>query len=348
MDNLALSEHLASANPAVLVAGGAGYIGSHTAKLLSVSGFSPVSVDNLVTGNRWALRFGPYAVGSITDRTLVGDLVRNYKIEAAILFAAHAYVGESTVEPRKYYRNNISASLEFLDTLLETGVRRLVFSSSCSVYGMARTIPIPEDAPMNPLSPYAESKAVLENVLRWYDRAYGLRFVSLRYFNAGGACPSGELGERHDPETHLIPLAINAALGKGKLSVFGSDYPTPDGTAIRDYIHVTDLADAHLCALRHLLNGGASAQFNCGTGLGSSVREVVRTVEQVVGRAVPLQYAPARDGDAAALVADSTRIRQTLGWTPQYSSLETIVATAWRWHSFGAPRWIAGRESAAV
>jgi UDP-arabinose 4-epimerase len=318
---------------AVLVAGGAGFIGSHTAKVLRRHGMVPVVLDNLVTGNRWSVRFGPFTQANISDRGQVAKIIRDHSVQGAILFAAHAYVGESTAAPAKYYRNNISQSLEFLDALLEGGVRNLVFSSSCSVYGVQAQVPIAEDAPKNPLSPYAETKLFLENALRWYEQAYGMRSVCLRYFNAAGADPDGELGEWHNPETHLIPLAIGAALDGPALRVFGADYPTPDGTAIRDYIHVTDLADAHMRAMRYLLEGGTGVQFNCGTGNGYSVREIIQKVEEVSGRSVRFEFAPRREGDAAILVADSRRIRDSLGWTPQHSSLDEIVATAWQWYS---------------
>ena len=279
---------------AVLVAGGAGFIGSHTSKVLRRHGMVPVVLDNLITGNPWSVRFGPFTQADISDRTQVAKIIRDHSIRGAILFAAHAYVGESTAVPAKYYRNNISQSLEFLDALLEGGVRNLVFSSSCSVYGVQAQVPIAEDAPKNPLSPYAETKLFLENALRWYEQAYGMRSVCLRYFNAAGADPEGELGEWHNPETHLIPLAIGAALDGRALRVFGTDYPTPDGTAIRDYIHVSDLADAHVRAMRYLLEGGTGVQFNCGTGNGYSVREIIQKVEEVSGRSVRLELAPRR------------------------------------------------------
>jgi UDP-arabinose 4-epimerase len=317
----------------ILVAGGAGYIGSHTAKVLRHNGYRPVALDNLSTGNRWSVQFGPFVEGSIGDRELVGKTIRDFNIRAAILFAGHAYVGESTVNPGKYYGNNVCESLFFLDSLLAAGIKHLVFSSSCSIYGIQPHGPIGEASHLNPLSPYAETKTILENVLRWYDSAYGLRSVCLRYFNAAGADPEGEIGECHDPETHLIPLAIQAALGGSCLNVLGTDYPTPDGTAIRDYVHVTDLADAHVRALDCLMNGGSSAQFNCGTGLGHSVLEVVGMVQRVSRRTVPIRYAARREGDAPALVADPSRIREALGWNAHYSSLETICETAWRWYS---------------
>jgi len=332
----------------ILVAGGAGYIGSHTAKFLRQSGFEPVVLDNLVTGNRWALRFGPFVEGSIGDGALVARCVREYGIEGAILFAAHAYVGESTEKPAKYYRNNIAESLGFLDALLDCGVKALVFSSSCSVYGIQEKVPIAEDSPKGPLSPYAETKLFLENALRWYEQAYGLRSICLRYFNAAGADPEGELGEWHDPETHLIPLAVGAAMGEKPLRVFGTDYPTPDGTAIRDYIHVTDLADAHVRALNALLAGSANAQYNCGTGNGHSVKRVVEEVERVSGRKAAVEYVTRRQGDAPALVADARLIREELGWEPRYSSLETIVGTAWKWATEGRVTVVGDGESESL
>jgi len=301
--------------------------------VLRQTGFLPVVLDNLITGNRWAVRFGPFAEGSVANRALVEKTIREFGIEAAILFAAHAYIGESTQFPAKYYRNNICESIGFLDALLAAGVKTLVFSSSCSIYGVQKATLIKEDASRDPLSPYAETKLFLENALRWYDSAYGLRSVCLRYFNAAGADPEGEIGERHNPETHLIPLTIQAAMGGSPLRIFGDDYPTADGTAVRDYIHVTDLADAHIRSLRYLLDGGSSAQLNCGTGTGHSVRQVVEMVERVSGKRVPVELALRRTGDAPALVADASQIHETLAWAPQHSSLQTICATAWRWHS---------------
>ena len=317
----------------VLVAGGAGFIGSHTAKFLRQSGFTPVVIDNLVTGNRWAARFGPFVEGTIADKDLLRKTIAEHGIQGAILFAAHAYVGESTQDPAKYYRNNICESIAFLDALLTAGVKALVFSSSCSIYGIQKEMPIREENRKDPLSPYAETKLFLENVLRWYEQAYALKTVCLRYFNAAGADPEGEIGEWHNPETHLIPLAIHSALGGAPLRILGRDYPTEDGTAVRDYIHVTDLADAHGRALRYLFDGGAGAQFNCGTGEGHSVQQVVDMVERVSGRKVAVEHAPRRQGDAPALVADARRIRETLGWLPRHSSLETIIGTAWSWYS---------------
>jgi UDP-arabinose 4-epimerase len=334
---------MSNATSAILVAGGAGYIGSHTAKVLAQQGVTPVVIDNLVTGNRWAAKFGPFVESSIGSSDQVAEAVRRYNITGAILFAAHAYVGESTSDPSKYYRNNLTETINFLDALRNAGVKRLVFSSSCSIYGMQRQMPIAEDASKDPLSPYAETKLIAEKILNWYDRAYGLHYVALRYFNAAGADPEGEIGECHDPETHLIPLAIAAATDGPGLKIFGTDYPTPDGTALRDYIHVTDLADAHVRALRYLEGGGASIALNCGTGEGSSVQEVVDAVTRVSGRAVRAEFAPRREGDAPALVADGRKIREVLGWSPKYSSLDRIVETAWKWSTEGLPRQLAVR-----
>jgi UDP-arabinose 4-epimerase len=323
-----------STSPAILVAGGAGYIGSHTAKLLARNGFVPVVIDSLVTGNRQAIRFGPFYEGSTANKTLVKEICDRHQIAGAILFAAHAYVGESTQQPAKYYGNNISASLAFVDALLESGVTSLVFSSSCSIYGLAGgDRPIEENTPKCPLSPYAESKWMFEQMLSWYGRSTSLKSACLRYFNAAGADPEGELGEWHDPETHLIPLTILAALGKGPLRVFGTDYPTPDGTAIRDYVHVTDLATAHIASLRRLLGGADSFAVNLGTGQGHSVRQIIEAVSAVGGCNVPVEYGPRREGDAPSLVADPTLARELLGWRPQHSSLDSIVGTAWRWYS---------------
>jgi UDP-arabinose 4-epimerase len=317
----------------VLVAGGAGFIGSHTAKLLKASGYEPVVVDNLITGNRSAVRFGAFHEGGIEDAALVREAIITHGIRRALLFAAHAYVGESTASPRKYYGNNIANNLRFLDTLLDAGVRELVFSSSCSVYGTQPTLPLVEDSPTDPLSPYAQTKLFLESVLGWYGSAYGLRSVCLRYFNAAGADPEGELGEQHDPETHLIPLAIFGALRGQELSIFGDDYPTQDGTCVRDYIHVSDLAQAHVQALRYLAAGGSSTILNLGAETGHSIREVIAEVEKVSGRKVPVRMAPRRVGDAPILVASCAKARSVLGWQQRWSDLPGIVRHAWNWFS---------------
>ncbi len=320
--------------PAVLVAGGAGYIGSHTAKVLSQSGFTPVVLDNLSTGYRDAVRFGPFFEVDITDTHRIAEIIAEYRPVGAILVAGYIAVGESTGDPRKYYDNNVAGALSFLNVLVDASVRNVVFSSSAAVYGLQERVPIPEDSPLDPLSPYAESKLFIEQVLRWYASAHGVSSASLRYFNAAGADPEGGLGERHSPETHLIPLAIQAAMGGKPLSIFGTDYPTPDGTAIRDYIHVTDLAAGHLLSLRHLMNTPEplALKLNLGTGQGHSVKEVIQSVERIGGVKVPASYGPRREGDAPALVADSSAARSLLGWTPRYSDLDTIVRTAWAWH----------------
>jgi UDP-arabinose 4-epimerase len=324
---------VSDSNPAILVAGGAGYIGSHTAKFLSRSGYTPVVLDNLCTGNRYALRYGPFHQGSISDTTLIRELIDRYKPQGAILFAGHIDVGESARQPKKYFHNNVCAAIKFLDAMLEAGLKRVVFSSSCAVYGVQAKMPLDEDTPKDPVSAYADTKMFIEMVMKRYASAYGLQFAALRYFNASGADPEGEIGEHHDPESHLIPLAIHAAMGGNPLKIFGDDYPTPDGTAVRDYVHVNDLADAHLKALQHLIANSGSITLNLGTGSGYSVHEVIRTVEQVSGKKVPANMGPRREGDAPVLVCDPRRVRETLGWVPQHSSLENIVKTAWRWHN---------------
>jgi UDP-arabinose 4-epimerase len=321
-------------SPSVLVAGGAGYIGSHTSKALSRAGFEPIVLDNLCTGFQKAVRFGPFYEGSIADGKLLAEIVRKHQPVGAILFAGHAYVGESTSNPRKYYGNNVVDAIAFLNHWLDAGASpNIVFSSSCSIYGIQREVPISESSSQDPLSPYAETKAFFERVLRWYGSAYGIQAACLRYFNAAGADPEGELGENHDPETHLIPLAIWAAMGRVRLQVFGTDYATPDGTAIRDYIHVADLADAHVRALGRLRGGAGSFTVNLGTGNGFSVREVMQQVERTVGAPVAADYGPRREGDAPELVADPRLAKELLGWVPQHSSLAEIVETAWKWYA---------------
>jgi UDP-arabinose 4-epimerase len=327
--NLANSiEHV---KPAVLVAGGAGYIGGHTCKALEQAGFLPVVLDNLCTGDSTAKRFGPFYKGSLTEAALISQIVETHKPVAVILFAAHAYVGESTQNPRKYFKNNISDSISFLDSVMDSGLNNIVFSSSCSVYGHPRVLPLHEECDTNPLSPYAETKLFLEKVLKWYGHAYGLRSVSLRYFNAAGADPEGELGEVHNPETHIIPLTIQSALTGRPLQVFGKDYDTPDGTAIRDYTHVTDLADGHLKALNYLMDGGKTSAVNLGTGSGNSILEVIQAVQQYTGLQINVEFQSRREGDAAVLVADTSKANKMLGWNPKHSSLSTIVQTAVDW-----------------
>ncbi len=318
----------------ILVTGGAGYIGSHTAKVLASSGHTPVVLDNFTYGHDWAVKWGPLERGDLGDVDFLKGVFTRHSIDAVIHFAANAYVGESMTHPRKYFRNNTVNTLNLLDTMIDRGVTSFVFSSTCATYGVPSRVPIDETHLQTPVNPYGESKLMVEKILRWYGEAYGLRSVALRYFNAAGADPDGEIGEDHDPETHLIPLVIDAARGtRPPVSVFGTDYPTPDGTAIRDYIHVMDLASAHVGALDYLRQGGATTAINLGTGTGRSVREVVQAVEAVSGRAVPTVFSPRRAGDPPALVANPQKAKETLGWSARYTDLATIIEHAWKWHT---------------
>jgi len=318
----------------ILIVGGAGFVGSHTAKLVAASGRTPVIFDNLSSGHRWALKWGAFEEGDLADRAAIDRVLARHQVEAVIDFAAHIEVGESVRNPRKYFRNNLVNTLNLLDAMVDRGIKDIVFSSTAAVYGDPLSVPIPEDHRLLPVNPYGESKLFVERTLRWYGEAYGLRWSALRYFNAAGADPEGEIGEDHSPESHLIPLAIRAALGqRGELQVFGTDYPTPDGTALRDYVHVVDLAGAHLLALAHLAAGKGSFAANIGVGQGHSVREVIDTVEKVSGRAVPRREAARRPGDAPALVADARRAADLLGFRPRYPDLPTIVEHAWKWHA---------------
>lgn len=318
----------------VLVTGGAGYIGSHTAKVLAAAGHVPIVLDDFSYGHEWAVRWGPLERGDLADARWLADVFGRHRIDAVVHFAASAYVGESMTNPRKYFRNNTVNTLNLLDAMVDTGVTRIVFSSTCATYGLPVRVPIDEAHPQAPVNPYGQSKLFAERILHWYAQAYALEYVALRYFNASGADPGGEIGEDHDPETHLIPLVIDAARGaRPPVRVFGTDYPTADGTAIRDYIHVTDLADAHVRALDYLLRDGVSTAINLGTGRGHSVREVIEMVEQVSGRAVPRVDSPRRAGDPPELVADASMAQTVLGWIPRYPDLRTIVEHAWTWHT---------------
>lgn len=317
---------------AVLVCGGAGYVGSHTCKALAGAGFVPVAYDNLSAGHRELVRWGPLVEGDLADGAKVREALRAHHCTAVIHFAGAVNVGESMTDPRKFVQNNVVATACLLDAMLAEDVKRIVFSSSCATYGIPQAVPIPEDHPKAPVNHYGETKRFVEEMLAAYERAYGLGWVALRYFNAAGADDAGEAGELHEPETHLLPLAIEAALGRGKpLTVFGTDYPTPDGTAVRDYVHVTDLADAHVRALRRLVDGGTSLAANLGTGTGSSVLSVLRAVEAAVGAPVPYTLGPRREGDPPALVADAALARRELGWAPRVE-LDGIVRSAVRWH----------------
>jgi UDP-arabinose 4-epimerase len=318
----------------VLVTGGAGYIGSHTCKALAAAGFQPVAFDNLSLGHRWAVKWGPLVEADLLDRAAIEKALREHSITAVIHFAASAYVGDSMRDPAAYYRNNVLTTLTLLDAMRSASVKTIIFSSSCSVYGNPVRLPIDETHPTGPLSPYGQSKLDGENALRWYGQAYDIRWMALRYFNAAGADVAGDTGEDHDPETRLVPRAILAALGRvPPLQVFGDDYPTPDGTAIRDYVHVSDLAAAHVRALSALSRGADSQVLNLGTGRGYSVLEVLRAVESVVGKPVPHQLAPRREGDPARVVGDARRAATVLDWEARESSLEQIVETAARWHA---------------
>jgi len=317
----------------VLVAGGAGYIGSHTCKLLAQAGREPVVLDDLSTGHRWAAKFGPFYEGDIENGELVQKIVRDHDVTDVIDFAAKAAVGESYVDPGKYFRENVGKTVRFVDALIAGGVKNIVFSSTCAVYGNPDTIPITEAESKKPVNPYGETKLFVERMLHWYGIAHGLKWVAPRYFNAAGADPEGEIGEVHEPETHLIPAAIEAILGKRpQLEVYGTDYPTPDGTAIRDYIHVFDLGRAHILALDYLRNGGESIALNLGTGVGQSVMDVIGAVRAATGREVPHVLRPRRAGDPPQLVADPSLAKAVLGWSAEYRDIRRTVETAWAWH----------------
>jgi UDP-glucose-4-epimerase GalE len=318
----------------VLVTGGAGYIGAHACKALARAGYRPVVFDNLSRGHRRAVRWGPFVEGDIADSGSLSAAIEHHQVAAVMHFAAYAAVGESVADPAVYYRNNLGGSLALFEAMRKSGVERIVFSSTCATYGIPKRIPIKETAAQLPVSPYGETKLAIERALHWYGRAYGLRSAALRYFNAAGADPEGEIGEAHEPETHLVPLVVLAALGRRpEIEIFGTDYPTPDGTAIRDYIHVTDLAAAHVRALEHLLAGGGSIALNLGTGHGHSVREVIAAAEAVAGRPVPRRETARRPGDPPRLVADPARATQLLHWRAEMSDLASIIGSAFAWHA---------------
>jgi len=314
---------------AVLVVGGAGFIGSHTCKQLRAVGYTPVTFDNLSTGNRGAVRFGPFVQGDARDARAVAAALRAHDIAAILHFAASAYVGESVTDPAKYHDNNVGGMIGLLAGARLAGVNRVVFSSSCATYGIPQTLPITEATPQTPINPYGRTKLYGEQMLRDHDLAYGMRHVALRYFNAAGADPEGDLAEWHDPETHLIPLALRAAARLGPaLSVFGTDYPTPDGTCIRDYVHVHDLARAHVLALAYLQGGGDSVALNLGSGQGQSVRQILRAIEELSGVDVPAHYGPRRAGDPPVLTADPSLAARVLGFRTELSQIDTIIRHA--------------------
>jgi UDP-glucose-4-epimerase GalE len=317
----------------VIVTGGAGYVGSHACSALRAAGFTPVTYDNLSRGHRDLVRFGPLEVGDILDETRAVDVLKTYRPVAVMHFAAFAYVGESVEAPLDYYRNNFAGALTFLGAMRKCGVDRFVFSSTCAVYGTPETQPMPETLPLAPINPYGRSKLMVEQALRDASAAHGLRSVSLRYFNACGAHPAGEIGERHDPETHLIPRALMAANGDIEaLDVFGTDYPTTDGTAVRDYIHVCDLADAHVSALRYLESSGETIALNLGTGSGYSVREVIDAAARVTGKTPTCRYVGRRPGDPPTLVADAAAAKRVLGFDAKWTDIDAIIASAWAWY----------------
>jgi len=313
----------------VLVVGGAGYIGSHAAHTLRRQGHDVIILDNLSTGHAFLADGFELVRGDIEDPTKLSPALR--RVDSVMHFAAHAYVGESVENPRKYFRNNVEGGLALLNACMDAGVKRIIFSSTCAVYGIPAKVPIPEETSRQPVNPYGVSKLFFEQALESYGRAYGLKFAALRYFNAAGADDSGKIGELHEPETHLIPVALQAVRGeRPALEVFGTDYPTPDGTCVRDYIHVNDLAEAHLRALQHLHDGGESIEINLGTGRGYSVKEVLHKIEEVTGRPVPMKMAPRRPGDPPALVANPAAAEKLLRWKAS-RSLDDIVRSAWHW-----------------
>ena len=317
----------------ILVTGGAGYIGSHTVKALQTAGLAPVIFDNFSTGHRSFLKHTPAFEGDIRNRADLEEAFRKFEIEGVLHFAGKALVGESAKKPDLYYETNFNGGLNLLTAMRNRGIRYLIFSSTCATYGVPERVPIPEDHPQNPINPYGESKLAFERALRWMQEAYGIEYLSMRYFNAAGADADGEFGEDHEPETHLIPLALQAAAGsRQEVQIFGVDYPTPDGTCLRDYIHVSDLASAHVVGLQALMQGRVRSQaMNLGTGQGHSVRHVIDTVRRVTGRTFKVRETGRREGDPPELVAAADRAEELLGWTPVHSALDEIVSSAWRW-----------------
>ncbi|HEY4134893.1 MAG TPA: UDP-glucose 4-epimerase GalE [Alphaproteobacteria bacterium] len=317
----------------VLVTGGAGYVGSHACAALAQAGYQPVVYDNLSRGHEWAVKFGPLEVGDIMDSARLAEVFARHKPVGVMHFAAHSFVGESVTDPAIYYRNNVYGSLNLLQSMIAADVRKIVFSSTCAVYGIAETVPLTEKLPLAPVNPYGASKWMVERILADFAAAYGLTYAALRYFNAAGGAPDLGIGEAHDPETHLVPLVLDAAAGKRKsITIFGIDYPTPDGSCIRDYIHVLDLASAHIAALERLVDGAAPMTINLGNGAGYSVREVIAAAEQVTGRRVPVEIGPRRAGDPPTLIADASHARSLLGWIPQRPAIATQLQDAWSWH----------------
>ncbi|MBF0283126.1 MAG: UDP-glucose 4-epimerase GalE [Magnetococcales bacterium] len=320
------------ASKTVLVTGGAGYIGSHACKALAAAGYLPVTLDNLSKGHAWAVRWGPLERVDLRDRRGVDEVLERHRPTACLHFAGLIEVGESVNDPALYYDVNTAGTLTLLTALRDHGVKRFIFSSTCAIYGVPERLPLTEDHPRRPINPYGASKAAVEAMLEDFSRAYDFRYAALRYFNAAGGDPAGEIGEAHQPETHLIPLVLDAALGRRPhVAIYGQDYPTPDGSCVRDYIHVDDLAEAHRLALAWLERGGESGAFNLGNGQGFSVRQVIETARRVTGREIEAVEAPRRPGDPPFLIGDARRAREILGWTPRRPELETILGDAWRW-----------------
>ncbi len=321
------------AERSVLVTGGAGYIGSHVCKALAAAGYRPVTYDNLSEGHRWAVRWGPLERGNLSHTARIENVIRRYRPVAVIHLAGVIAAGESVSDPAKYYEINVGGTLSLLGVMRQQGVDRIVFSSSAAVYGEPHSTPITEDHPVAPVNPYGAGKLACERMIQDFSAAYGLRSVALRYFNAAGADPDGEIGEAHRVETHLVPLMLAAALGdRPHVSVYGTDYPTRDGTCVRDYVHVSDLAAAHVLAMEYGRDQPGSHVFNLGTGTGATVAEVIAAAERVSGRAIERRNQPRRAGDPAVLVADARRAKERLGWAPRYPDLEQVIASAWRWH----------------
>ena len=327
---------MSQVKPTILVTGGAGYIGSHAVLALQRAGYSVVVLDNLVYGHREFVEDilqVKLVVGDISDRSLLDELFAAHKFAAVMHLAAYIAVGESVSNPAKYYRNNVSGTLILLEAMVEAGVKKLIFPSTCSIYGMPKQVPMTEDHPQDPINPYATTKWMVERMLADFESAYDLRSVVFRFFNAAGANPEGLLGEDHNPETHLIPLVLFTALGKREsISIYGTDYPTPDGTCLRDYIHVSDLANAHVLAVEYLLQGGRSEVFNLGNGNGFSVQQVIETARSVTGLEIKAVSCDRRPGDPSTLVGSSDKAQKILGWYPQYSDLSKIISDAWQWH----------------
>jgi len=320
-------------NKTILVTGGAGYIGSHACKALQKAGFIPIVYDNLIHGHKNFIKWGPFEEGDITDKNRVEEVIKKYSPFAVLHFAAFIDAAESVSDPGKYYRNNVMGALNLLCAMKNRGVTKMVFSSSCAVYGIPVKIPILENNPYNPINPYGQTKSIVENILKDFDRAYNIKSISLRYFNAAGADPDGEIGEDHNPETHLIPLVLDSALGhRHSVTVFGNDYDTPDGTCIRDYIHVSDLADAHILALNALENGMNTTAFNLGNGQGYSVKEIIETAKHVTGTDIVTEIFKRRAGDSPKLIGSSIKAINELGWEPKYGDIKTIISHAWQWH----------------